>query len=304
MERGRATRQPQPSGPPHCLITQKRREVWRRPEVRPPRFVPMEQRPRRCSTGLGGPAGADAAERGAGRELHLLASWRSGRGHPPADRAARGGRRGDRPWPSRRRTRCRRSGARTRDRREESRQTSTAHYLRTSRRAPRPHARCTSSTRTRRPTPTSMPPPHSRSRPTTFSHESYRAEARRMAGAILTAGAILDRETTTVAGRLVLVAGPWAIADRIVSHSSLARCNLDVLAATTGDPRWPRLLADSYALLRRLIDGRLPPTGRARRRGTPRPVASPDDRQGAAATGSTPPASRPPRRLRQGRRPR
>ena len=88
--------------------------------------------------GAPGPAGTDAAERGAGRGPHLLTSWRSGRGHPPADRAARGERRGDRLLPSRRRTRCQRSGAHTRDRREESRPTSTTPYLRTSRRRPRP----------------------------------------------------------------------------------------------------------------------------------------------------------------------
>ena len=56
----------------------------------------------------------------------------------PADRAAPGGRRGDHPWPSRRRTRCQRLGARTRGRREESRPTSTARYIGTSRRAPGP----------------------------------------------------------------------------------------------------------------------------------------------------------------------
>src|SRR5207237_5573631 len=86
-----------------------------------------------------------------------------------------------------------------------------------------------------------------------FGDQSYAAEGRRIATAVL------DGETVQVAGRLVLVAGPWATADRVVNPSYLARCDFDAFERATSDPRWTQLRNASYEMLGALIHDGLPP---------------------------------------------
>ena len=68
-----------------------------------------------------------------------------------------------------------------------------------------------------------------------FGDEGLRDEARRVAAAVL------DHETATVDGEPVLVAGPWAVADRVINPSYAARCDYAALARLSGDPRWRAL---------------------------------------------------------------
>ena len=67
------------------------------------------------------------------------------------------------------------------------------------------------------------------------------------------ASAILDNETVTVAGRIELVAGPWARTDPYtVDPSYLAPEAMAALGSATGDRRWRALETDSVALIRQL----------------------------------------------------
>jgi endoglucanase len=125
---------------------------------------------------------------------------------------------------------------------------------------------------------------------TQFDEPTYRAEAQRIADAVL------EHETTTVDRRLVLVAGPWAVAEPVVNPSYLAPCDYEELAAVTGDARWAQLRDDSLALLAQLIDGGLPPDWLVLDPdGEIEPIASPDDRNGDARYGLD--AARVPARL-------
>jgi endoglucanase len=113
-----------------------------------------------------------------------------------------------------------------------------------------------------------------------FGDPSYRAEAQRIAGAVL------DLETVAVAGRLVPVAGPWAVDERVVNPSYLARCNHEVLAAATGDARWDQVGRDSLALLEGLAELGLPPDWAVLdEAGTLRAVGGADEHTGAGRYG-------------------
>jgi endoglucanase len=123
-----------------------------------------------------------------------------------------------------------------------------------------------------------------------FGQDSYAVEGRRIATAVL------DLETVQVAGRLILVAGQWAITDRVVNPSYVARCDFDQFERATADGRWTQLRTDSYELLGALMKDGLPPdwavvdsAGRAH------PVAGPDDHQQSGRYGLD--AARIPARL-------
>lgn len=81
------------------------------------------------------------------------------------------------------------------------------------------------------------------------------------------ATAVLDRESTTVDGKPVLVAGPWAkaMSPPVVNPSYLMPDVFAALAHHTGDERWQQASTLSLTLLRRLTnDGRTLPTDWAR----------------------------------------
>ncbi|HEY7072438.1 MAG TPA: glycosyl hydrolase family 8 [Acidimicrobiales bacterium] len=123
-----------------------------------------------------------------------------------------------------------------------------------------------------------------------FDDPRLEDEARRVAKAVL------DHETAEVDGRPVLVAGPWAVDDRVVNPSYGARCDYDALARLTGDERWRQLGEGSAAVLSTLVDDGLPPDWAVLDAdGTPRPVAGPDGRDGPARYGLD--AARIPARL-------
>jgi len=76
-----------------------------------------------------------------------------------------------------------------------------------------------------------------------FGNPTYLAEGRAVAAAVL------SNETVTVAGKLELVAGPWAVTGpAVVNPSYLAPEAMTALATATGDPRWSEL-ATSITLL-------------------------------------------------------
>jgi endoglucanase len=104
-----------------------------------------------------------------------------------------------------------------------------------------------------------------------FDRQELVDEARRIADAVI------RHETTTVDGRLTLVAGPWARADRVVNPSYLARCDYDDLAEVTGDDRWRQLGDDGLDQLQGLIDAGLPPDwATVGSGGRLQPIAAPD----------------------------
>ena len=114
-----------------------------------------------------------------------------------------------------------------------------------------------------------------------FGDEGYEDEARRMADAIL------EAETVVVAGRRVLVAGPWAATTpAVVNPSYVSPGAFATLRRVTGDDRWSALARDSRDGIDRLLDGGLPPDWAVvAPDGTVRAVAGPDDRTGPGAYG-------------------
>jgi endo-1,4-beta-D-glucanase Y len=123
-----------------------------------------------------------------------------------------------------------------------------------------------------------------------FHRDDYAAEARRIASAVL------DHETVEVGGRLVLVAGPWAVAERVVNPSYLAPCDAAKLATLSADPRWLQLRDSSTLLLGEALSTGLPsdwsvldPSGRLH------PIARPEDRANPGTYGLD--AARVPARL-------
>ncbi|MGZ4728428.1 MAG: glycosyl hydrolase family 8, partial [Acidimicrobiales bacterium] len=105
-----------------------------------------------------------------------------------------------------------------------------------------------------------------------FDRSDYADEARRVAAAVL------DHETEEVGGRLVLVAGPWAVAPRIVNPSYLAPCDDEALGALTEDPRWLRLRDSSAALLGEQLSSGLPSDwSMLDESGGLHPIAGPED---------------------------
>jgi endoglucanase len=99
--------------------------------------------------------------------------------------------------------------------------------------------------------------------------------------------AILRSETATVAGRLVLVAGPWARPQAIVDPSYFAPRTFELLAAASGDPRWRALERSSVAIVAALQghrSGLAPDWARATAAGAI-PIGTPADPQGQARHG-------------------
>lgn len=107
-----------------------------------------------------------------------------------------------------------------------------------------------------------------------FGQPAYRLAGQQVASAILT------QESALVAGRLELVAGPWARTGPVVVNPSyLAPEAMAALGRSTGDPRWAELASDSTALVTGLAahdrGGLLPnwvdlaPDGSAQPVGTP-----------------------------------
>jgi cellulose synthase (UDP-forming) len=83
-----------------------------------------------------------------------------------------------------------------------------------------------------------------------FGVPAYRAQA-----AVL-GRATLARETSRVAGGLVLVAGPWAAGEpRVVDASYFSPGAYAALARASPDPRWGALLASSRTVVRSLAAG-------------------------------------------------
>ena len=123
-----------------------------------------------------------------------------------------------------------------------------------------------------------------------FDDESLAAEANRIATAVI------DHETVKVANRLVLVAGPWAVADRVVNPSYLARCDFDEFEQLTSDRRWQQLHTSSYELIDALVRQGLPPDWIVvDSNGLGRPIDGPEARQGSGRYGLD--AARIPARL-------
>ena len=113
-----------------------------------------------------------------------------------------------------------------------------------------------------------------------FGDPSFSAESERIAGAVL------DSETADADGHLVLVAGTWAVQDRVINPSYLAPCEYAEFATMTGDARWTDLSTGSLDLLRELIANGLPPDWVVLDDdGTSKPIAAPDDRNGEGRFG-------------------
>ncbi|HVX20961.1 MAG TPA: glycosyl hydrolase family 8 [Acidimicrobiales bacterium] len=111
-----------------------------------------------------------------------------------------------------------------------------------------------------------------------FHEPAYRTAGLRVAAAVLAT------ETATVAGRLQLAAGPWAVATPVaapvatpvaVDPSYLAPEAVAAVGRATGDHRWSALATDGTALLRRF---RLPPDWVDLSGGAPRAVGTPTGR--------------------------
>jgi endoglucanase len=85
---------------------------------------------------------------------------------------------------------------------------------------------------------------------TRFGDRTYLTDGLRVASAILA------QETTTVAGRLELVAGPWARGTPAVADPSyLAPEAIGALGNVSADPRWAELATNSTALLAAVTTG-------------------------------------------------
>jgi endo-1,4-beta-D-glucanase Y len=82
----------------------------------------------------------------------------------------------------------------------------------------------------------------------TFGRAAYRAEGLDIASSILAS------ETDVVAGRLELVAGPWARSDpAVLNPSYLAPEAFNALGQASGDARWTELAVDTTQLLTGLM---------------------------------------------------
>jgi endoglucanase len=79
-----------------------------------------------------------------------------------------------------------------------------------------------------------------------FREPAYREAGLRMGRAVL------EAETTEAAGKLVLVAGPWARAEARINPSYFSPRAYRELGAASGDGRWGRLAASSRRLTDRL----------------------------------------------------
>jgi endo-1,4-beta-D-glucanase Y len=79
----------------------------------------------------------------------------------------------------------------------------------------------------------------------------FHRPAYRRAGARIARG-VLAYETAPIAGKVVLVAGPWARAGGTVNPSYFSPRAYAELARIAPDPRWARLEADSRRMLSRL----------------------------------------------------
>ena len=117
-----------------------------------------------------------------------------------------------------------------------------------------------------------------------FDDPAYSDEAKRIGSAVLESETV-DADGTA-GGTLVLVAGTWAVHDRIVNPSYLAPCEYEQFATLTGDQRWSALSDGSFELLRGLISRGLPPDWAVLDdHGAPRAIAAPDDRDSAGRYG-------------------
>jgi endoglucanase len=77
-----------------------------------------------------------------------------------------------------------------------------------------------------------------------FANPTYVTEGKAVAAAILA------NETVTVAGKLELVAGPWAVTGPVVANPSyLAPEAMAALATATGDSRWSQLATSTTSML-------------------------------------------------------
>src|ERR1700728_2769401 len=115
---------------------------------------------------------------------------------------------------------------------------------------------------------------------TRFDHPAYRSDGLQIAASILA------NETVIVAGRLELVAGPWARSvPYAIDPSYFSPEAMAALAQASGDPRWTELLDDSAVLVVSLDGGpgaRLPPdwaslqvTGQVQAAGAPSTKTTP-----------------------------
>ena len=109
-----------------------------------------------------------------------------------------------------------------------------------------------------------------------FDDQGLTAEGRRVAAAVL------ENETASAGGQLVLVAGPWAVDRRVVNPSYVSPCTYAELEGASGDPRWGRLRESGHEMAERLIEGgRLPPDwAQVDDQGRVRPTGAPGDRSG------------------------
>ncbi|HEY1990598.1 MAG TPA: glycosyl hydrolase family 8 [Acidimicrobiales bacterium] len=80
-----------------------------------------------------------------------------------------------------------------------------------------------------------------------FANPAYLSEAKTVAAAILA------NETVTVAGKLELAAGPWAVTGPVVVNPSyLAPEAMAALATANGDPRWSQLATSTTSIVTEL----------------------------------------------------
>jgi endoglucanase len=86
-----------------------------------------------------------------------------------------------------------------------------------------------------------------------FDDDGYRSDLDRLSQAILM------NETVTVDGERVLVAGSWAVADRVVNPSYFSPCAFSTLQHATGDSRWKDVLRSSIHIVDTLTESSLPP---------------------------------------------
>lgn len=113
-----------------------------------------------------------------------------------------------------------------------------------------------------------------------WDRPEWEDEARRIADAVM------DHETFESGDRLLLAAGPWAVDERVVNPSYLARCDWEDLAELTGDDRWSDLGDAAFDVLAALADEGLPPDwARATDEGELRPVAGADAADGPGGYG-------------------
>ena len=115
---------------------------------------------------------------------------------------------------------------------------------------------------------------------TAFNRPDYLAEAQRIAEAVV------DHETFSAGGRMLLAAGPWAVSERIINPSYLAPCDYSRLLTATGDQRWQQLHDDSLSVLHDTLEHGLPPDWTlVEPDGSLQPINSPDDRSGPGRYG-------------------